>query len=178
MKIKEWIFYCLSTPKTRRHMKAEVVAGYPTGQGAFALIIAIAMTAFTASGSDLIPYIAMPVGTGYAIDAKGVRHPNAFCLRDAVYAPPPQFIHNPTNDPAILGDAQWKLVQGSGLYRLDIDLNTGRVVKVTTLKSSKSISLDVISTSTFKEWVFRPGKWKQITILTTVRKKWVAIWSN
>jgi len=147
------------------------------GSKSFALIIAIALTAFTASSSDLVPYIAMPLGTGYAIDAKGVRHPNAFCLRDAVFAPPPQFMHNPTNDPAILGAAEWKLIQSSGLYCLDIDLNTGRVVKVTTLKSGSNW-LNNLSTNTFKLWVFRPGKWKQITILTTVRKKWVEIWSN
>ncbi|PYL33068.1 MAG: hypothetical protein DMF38_12975 [Verrucomicrobia bacterium] len=48
---------------------------------------AIALTAFTVRASEEIPYIAMPIGIGYAVDVKGARHPNAFCLHDAVRAP-------------------------------------------------------------------------------------------
>ena len=54
-------------------------------------MIAITLIAFTARGSEPVPYIAMPVGIGYAIDAKGIRHPNALCLHDAVFAPHPQY---------------------------------------------------------------------------------------
>jgi hypothetical protein len=144
------------------------------GSKLLVLIIAVALTAFTASGSELVPYIAMPVGTGYAIDAKGVRHPTPFCMRDAVFAPRPQVGISPNREVWSADSAQWKLIEGSGLYRLDIDLNTGRVVKVTTVKSG-SKWLDAASMNTFKVWVFRPGKWKQIIIPTTLRKKWVGM---
>ena len=134
--------------------------------------IAITLGAFTASASEPVPYIAMPAGTGYAIDAKGVRHPNAFCLRDAVFAPHPQFAVDPAREVWSADSPQWKLVEGSGLYRLDIDLNTGRVAHVTTIKSGAKW-LDAVSMYTFKQWAFRPGKWKQVIIPTTVRKKWI-----
>lgn len=54
---------------------------------ALTAMIAITLIAFTARGSEPVPSIAMPVGIGYAIDAKCVRQPNALCLRDAVFAP-------------------------------------------------------------------------------------------
>jgi hypothetical protein len=40
-------------------------------------MIAITLTAFTARAGDNVPYIAMPAGFGYAIDAKGIRQSNA-----------------------------------------------------------------------------------------------------
>ncbi len=52
-------------------------------------IIAITFIAFTSKASEAIPYTAMRVDTGYAIDANGVRHPNPLCLHNAVYAPRP-----------------------------------------------------------------------------------------
>ena len=42
--------------------------------------MAIALSAFTGIGSEEIPYIFMPVGIGYTIDAKDARHSNAFCM--------------------------------------------------------------------------------------------------
>jgi TonB family protein len=135
--------------------------------------IAIAFIAFTARASEQVPYIAMPVGIGDAIDAKGVRHPNALCFRDAVFAPHPQY---PYGAPLARDPVVWtRDIQGDGLYRLDVDLNTGRVSQVIILKSTGSAKLDTASTSAFKRWVFRPGTWKEIIIPTTVRKKWVAM---
>jgi TonB family protein len=138
---------------------------------------AITLIAFTARASEPVPYIAMPMGIGYAIDTKGVRHPNAFCLRDAVFAPHPQYPYQP---PWNIGDsAAWtRYIEGNGLYRLKIDLNTGRVSQVTIIKSTGSAILDTASTSAFSTWVFRPGRWKEIIIPTTVRKKWVGVISS
>jgi TonB family protein len=135
-------------------------------------MIAITLTAFSARASEEIPYIAMPVGIGYAIDAKGVRYPNAFCMRDAVFVPHPQYPYQSwSRDPV-----QWtRDLKGNGLYRLNIDLNTGKVSQVTIIKSTGSKILDTASTDAFKRWVFRPGKWKEITIPTTVRKTWVGM---
>jgi hypothetical protein len=141
-------------------------------------MVAITLTAFTARASEMVPYFAMPVGIGYAIDAKGVRHPNALCLRDAVFAPHPQYPDRPLR--SSLGDsAAWtRYPQGNGLYRLDIDQRTGHVSRITIIKSTGSAVLDTASTDTFKVWVFRPGKWKEVTIPTTVRKAWVGLISR
>jgi TonB family protein len=121
----------------------------------------------------MVPYIAMPVGIGYALDAKGNRSPNALCVRDAVFAPHPQY---PDQLRSNIGDsAAWTRYKGDGLYRLNIDLNTGRVSQVTIVKSTGSKILDATSSDAFKRWVFRPGKWKEITIPTAVHKKWVGM---
>jgi TonB family protein len=128
----------------------------------------------TSRASDPIPYIAMPVGIGYAKDANGVRHPNAFCLRDAIFTPRPAY---PFQLESNIGDSvAWTgYIEGNGLYRLHIDLNTGRVSQVTIVKSTGSEMLDAASTGAFSTWIFRPGKWKAVIIPTTVRKKWVGI---
>lgn len=135
--------------------------------------IAITLTAFTTRASELIPYIAMPTGAGYAIDANGVRHPNAFCLRDAVYAPRPQYPYESHGmaDPGI-----WtRNLEGNGLYRLEINLVTGRVSRITVIRWTGTAKLNTAVTDTFKRWAFKPGKWKEITIGTTVRKKWMGM---
>lgn len=136
-------------------------------------MIAITLIAFTTRASEPVPYIAMPVGIGYAIDAKGVRHSNALCLRDAVFAPHPRY---PYGAPLSRDPVTWtRDIQGDGLYRLDVDLNTGRVSQVTILKSTGSAELDTASTSAFKRWVFRPVTWREIIMPTTVRKKWIGM---
>jgi len=136
-------------------------------------MIAITLTASTARASDCVPYIAMPVGIGYAIDAKGNHQPNALCVHDAVFAPHPQY---PNKLRSNIGDsAAWSRYKGDGLYRLDIDLNTGRVSRVTIIKSAGLKTLDAASTDTFKRWLFRPGKWKEITVPIAVRTKWVGV---
>src|SRR5437762_3514206 len=118
----------------------------------------------------------MPVGVGYAIDAQGARHPNPFCLRDAVHAPHPLYPYHQSRETRSRDPITWtRDVQGDGLYRLDIDLNTGRVNRVTVVKSTGSAKLDAAVTGTFKLWAFRAGKWKEITIGTSVRKKWMGM---
>ena len=138
-------------------------------------VIAITLTAFAVKASEEIPYIAMPVGTGYAVDAKGARHPNAFCMHDAVFAPHPQYpLHSKSWESRSSDPGTWtRNIQGNGLYRLDVDLNTGKVNQVTIIKSTGSAILDTASISVFKRWIFRPGKWKEITIPTAVRTKWI-----
>jgi hypothetical protein len=49
-------------------------------------MIAITSIAFTARASEPVPYIAMPIDKGYAIDAHGKRQPNALCARDIIWA--------------------------------------------------------------------------------------------
>jgi hypothetical protein len=135
-------------------------------------MIAITMIAFTAGASEPVPYIAIPINNGYAIDAHGKRQPNALCARDVIWACAPRYpFRAQSNDPA-----SWsKNLRGDGLYRLDIDLKTGRVSRVTIVKSAGSAILDRVTTGAFGRWVFTPGKWSAMIIPTTMRIIWVPV---
>ena len=109
-------------------------------------VIVITLIAFTASASEAVPYIAMPIDNGYAIDAHAKRQPNALCARDVIWACPPRYpLRSHSSDPASWSRAH----RGDGLYRLDIDLKTGRVSRVTIVTSSGSAVLDRASTGAF-----------------------------
>jgi len=133
---------------------------------------AITFIAFTARASEPVPYIAMPIDSGYAIDAHGKRQPNALCARDVIWAcAPPYPSRAQPSDPA-----SWsRNHRGDGLYRLDIDLKTGRVSRVTIVTSSGSVVLDRASTWAFSRWVFTRGKWSAMIIPTTVRITWAPV---
>jgi TonB family protein len=135
-------------------------------------MIAITLIVFTARASEPVPYIAIPIEKGYAIDAHGGRQPNALCARDVIWASGPRYpFGRPSNDPATWPRNFW----GDGLYRLDIDLKTGRVSRVTIIKSAGSAILDRASTRAFSRWVFTPAKWSAMIIPTTVRIRWVPV---
>lgn len=135
-------------------------------------MIAITLIAFTAGASEPVPYIAMPIDNGYAVDAHGKRQPNALCARDVIWACAPRYPARAlSSDPA--SDARNH--PRDGLYRLDIDLKIGRVSRVTIIKSAGLAILDRASTWAFNRWVFTPGKWSAMIIPTTVRIIWVPV---
>ena len=139
---------------------------------ALTTVIAITLIAFTARASEPVPYIAMPIDKGYAIDAHGKRQPNALCARDVIWACAPRYpLRSRSSDPATWS----RNFRGEGLYRLDIDLKTGRVSRTTTIKSAGSPILDKASTWAFNRWVFTPGKWSAMIIPTNVRVVWVPV---
>jgi hypothetical protein len=134
-------------------------------------VIAIALIAFTGRASEPVPYIAMPIDNGYAIDAHGRRQSNSLCARDVIWASAPRYpLRARSSDPATWSRDH----RGDGLYRLEIDLKTGRVSRVTIIKSAGSI-LDRVSTGAFSRWIFTPGKWSAMIIPTTVRITWVPV---
>jgi hypothetical protein len=126
-------------------------------------MIAITLTAFTARAGDTVPYIAMPVGFGYAIDAKGIRQSNAMAIHNVVYG----------NLPAAHFNAAYQ--HTVGLFRLDLDLSTGRVRQVTMVKSTGAGPLDKASAEAFRHWVFRAGMFKEVVLPITVKTRWVAV---
>jgi len=130
------------------------------------------LIALAARGSEPVPYIAMPIDNGYAIDAHGKRQPNALCARDVVWACAPRYpLRSRSTDPS-----SWsRNFRGDGLYRLDIDLKTGRVSRVTIIKSAGVAIMDRLSTGAFSRWIFTPGKWSAMIIPTTVRVTWVPV---
>jgi len=123
-----------------------------------------------ASAGQMMSYIALPAGVGHATDAKGVHYPNAYCMKDVLHAINPPYPYR-----AELGTAEARDIQGSGMFRLNIDLNTGRVSQVTIIKSMGDRGLDNACLGAFKRWVFKPGKWQEVIVPTTVRKKWIGV---
>ena len=109
-------------------------------------MVAITLIAFTARASEPVPYVAMPIDNAYAIDAHGKRQPNAVCARDVIWACAPRYPAKAlSSDPA----SEARNHRRDGLYRLDIDLKTGRVSKVTIIKSAGLAILDRASTWAF-----------------------------
>ena len=134
-------------------------------------MIGITLIAVTVRASDPVPYIAMPIDKGYAIDAHGKRQANALCAHDIIWARGPRYPSTPpSSDPASWPRNLW----GDGLYQLDINLKTGRVHQIRIIKSAGS-TLDRASVAAFSRWVFTPGKWSAMIIPTTVRIIWVPV---
>ena len=134
--------------------------------------MAIALVAFTARASEPVPYIAMPINNGYAIDAQGKRQPSALCARDVIWACAPRYpLRARSSDPTTWS----RNAKGDGLFRLDINLKTGRVRQLRIIKSTGSATLDRASIAAFSRWVFTPGKWSAMIVPTTVRVIWVPV---
>jgi TonB family protein len=133
------------------------------------LVMVVVALAQVAPAGQMLSYIAMPIGIGHATDAKGVRYPNAICMKDVLDSVGPLYPYY-----ANVG-CEAREVQGSGMFRLRIDANTGRVSQITIIKSMGDQGLDDACINAFKRWVFRAGKWQEVVIPTTVRKKWLAV---
>ena len=105
-----------------------------------------------------------PSSNTAAVDAKGIRHRGADYsgkilpwLADTVETVIPYY---PYED--------WRhRHQGQGLFRVTLDVQTGRVAKVITLKSTGFDSLDSSGIVALKYWRWKPGKWKEVDILVT-----------
>ena len=57
--------------------------------------------------------------------------------------------------------------QGSGLFRLQFDLATGRVTKVTALRSTGVVILDNSALWALRRWQMKPGRWREIDVPIT-----------
>ena len=96
-----------------------------------------------------------------AVDSKGVRHRTS----DYGGAIPPwlnERIQSFAPDYPYADRAQRR--EGTGLFRLILDLKTGYVTKIVTLKSTGFTTLDRCAVTSFQRWRWRPGKWKEIDI--------------
>jgi TonB family protein len=135
-------------------------------------MFAITLVVCAARASEPVPYIALPIDNGYAIDAHGKRQPNALCARDVIWACAPRYpLRARSSDPSTWS----RNAQGDGLFRLDINLKTGRVSQIRIIKSTGSAILDRANAGAFSRWVFAPGKWSAMIIPTTVRVTWVPV---
>jgi TonB family protein len=101
--------------------------------------------------------------TSAAIDAKGVSY-----LGTHYGGPPPwmkDVIHSVTPDYPY--NARAVRQQGTGLYRLILDLKTGAVIRVTIIRSAGFGKLDDSVITALRQWRWKPGKWKEIGLPVT-----------
>ena len=66
--------------------------------------------------------------------------------------------------PAYSYDDRLKRHQGKGLFRLTLDLKAGTVTSVFIVKSTGFATLDKSAITSFRQWRWKPGKWRQIVM--------------
>ena len=91
------------------------------------------------------------------VDVKGVRHSGSVFLNDLIA----------TSRPVIPSDVRTQLHSGSGLFRLTLDLKTGSVTRVAIVRSTGFPAFDNSHIETFREWRWKPGRWKEIDVPIT-----------
>jgi TonB family protein len=93
-----------------------------------------------------------------ALDAKGVRYRGSDHIgpvprmKDRIKIVPLKYPY----------EARTRHIQGSGLFRLSLDLNTGSVSKVTVVQSTGSPMLDNYTSDTLHRWRWKPGRWLEV----------------
>ena len=99
-----------------------------------------------------------------AIDAKGVEHSwkenggkGPQWKRDLVHVVQPDY---PSR-------AQRRNYQGTGVFRVAIDPQTGAAKNVAMVRSTGHIDLDRRSLLALKQWRWKPGTWAQVDVIVT-----------
>ena len=103
----------------------------------------------------------LEIGPSSAIDAKGVRHrgedyPNALSpwQHDIIKSVAPDYSY----------DDRLRRRQGTGVFKLILDLKTGTVRSVSIIRSTGFSTLDNSAVSALSHWRWKPGKWREIEI--------------
>jgi TonB family protein len=53
---------------------------------------------------------------------------------------------------------------GTAVVAIDIDIQTGKVAKVTTLRSTGYPALDAAAVRAIRQWKWKPGTWRRVTL--------------
>lgn len=133
-----------------------------------ALIIGVVMIgSFSSCSGPFEPsstaYLVPRAGHTAAVDARGLRHVGTDYkdtvpwLTDIVKHPAPEY---PYKD-------RLHRHQGRGVIRVSIDLNTGSVTDVKVVTSTGFATLDASAVAAFRQWIWKPGKWKQVELPVT-----------
>jgi TonB family protein len=95
------------------------------------------------------------VGSG--VDARGVRHyaANPQWIADAIVKRRPEY---PYSERVLHHE-------GSGLFRILVDLKTGSVTSVSTMQSTGFPKLDEAAIKAFRASRWRPGTWKELDLV-------------
>lgn len=99
-----------------------------------------------------------------AVDANGRRHTWSTDARkktswgaDIVKIVPPEYPY----------EARRAQQEGSGRFRLQFDLATGKVTKATVLKSTGVVMLDNKALWALRRWQLKPGRWRELEVPIT-----------
>ena len=109
------------------------------------------------SGAYIIP----EESGGYAIDAKGVRHNEPFASREI--SP----VYKDCTKSVAPDYPYGERVQhhtGIGFFRLELNLKSGVVTKITVTKSTGFAVLDNCAIAALRQWRWKPNRWKEIEI--------------
>ena len=100
-----------------------------------------------------------PLASCVGIDANGVRH-----TWECNPAKPSPYVADTTKrvPPDYSYDARKARLEGTGLFRLHINVTTGRVINVAVLKSTGAAILDRSVLSALRRWQFKPRTWKEV----------------
>ena len=70
-------------------------------------------------------------------------------------------------------------IEGRGLFRVNLDVSTGRVKAVNIVRSTGNRTLDQSAIIGLRQYQWKPGKWKEIEIPVTFELDGVeAIWGR
>ena len=98
---------------------------------------------------------------GSAIDAQGVRHD----ARDYPGRPVPwRGDITKSVAPEYPYEDRTRHHEGSGLFRLTLEVKTGFVTDVLLIRSTGFKELDASGIKSLRQWRWRPGTWKQIDV--------------
>ena len=120
--------------------------------------------------STILAPAQQPHDVSSAIDAKGTRYvqrPNTNggmppWIAEMVYRPKPEYPYSERS----------KHNEGSGLFRVFIDLKTGGVTNIAIVRSTGFPKLDEAAVNAFQRWRWKPGKWKEVEIPVTFTMHW------
>jgi TonB family protein len=96
-----------------------------------------------------------------AVDAKGIRH------RPSDYGDkrgPWMLDRIKAVQPGYPVEARARHNQGTGVFRITLDVNTGSVTSVVVVRSTGFSILDDSAITAIRLWRWRPGKWKEVEI--------------
>jgi protein TonB len=117
-------------------------------------------------GSTLLLFISSSstYADSVAVDASGKRYtwptgaPKSTTFQaDIVKIVPPDYPY----------EARRAGLEGSGRFRLQLDLTTGKVTKATVLKSTGVVMLDNKALWALRRWQMKPGRWREIEVPMT-----------
>ena len=114
----------------------------------------------TVCAQDTGAYISPEESGGYAIDAKGVRHKPfgsreiSPVYKDCAKSVAPDYPYGER--------AQHHT--GIGFFRLELNLKSGVVTKITVTKSTGFAVLDNSAIAALRQWRWKPNRWKEIEI--------------
>ena len=98
-----------------------------------------------------------------AVDAQGIRHRGSQYvgilpwIADTVRKRKPDYTYK----------ERTQHHEGSGVFRLTLDLKTGSVTNIDVVQSTGFPGLDESAIKTFRDWRWKPGRWKEVVIPVT-----------